>query len=114
MLETVVSISSVSCTLPSKVFALARFTHGAARHAMPAREMVLLAEMPNRYRQKKMGETPIIFLPVVAPEPRRKPHAQRLCKFSIFHDALQSNTRAKAPEKRRVKRRIRPHSSYDA
>jgi hypothetical protein len=55
MLETVVSISSVSCTVPSKVFALARFTHGAARHAMRTREMVLLAEMPNRYRQKKMG-----------------------------------------------------------
>ncbi|MGG1943941.1 hypothetical protein AB1286_03935 [Trinickia sp. NRRL B-1857] len=55
MLETVVSISSVSCTVPSKVFALARFTQGAARHAMRTREMVLLAEMPNRYRQKKMG-----------------------------------------------------------
>jgi hypothetical protein len=29
-------------------------------------------------RQKKMGETPIILLPVVAPEPhtKPKPHAQ--------------------------------------
>jgi len=34
---------------------------------MPARGKVLLTKMPNRYRQKKMGFTPIFFLPVVAP-----------------------------------------------
>ncbi|HTH75959.1 MAG TPA: hypothetical protein VL635_16310 [Trinickia sp.] len=60
---------------------------------MPAREKVLLTEMPNRFRQKKMGLTPIIFLPVVAPEPRKKPHAQRLCEYSIFNGALQSGER---------------------
>ncbi|WP_206955880.1 hypothetical protein [Trinickia acidisoli] len=69
MPETVVSISSVSCTLPSKVFAHAHehLRGRAPRHA-DARKGAL-PEMQNRYRQKKMGFTPIIFLPVVAPEP---------------------------------------------
>jgi len=67
---------------------------------MPARGKVLLTKMPNRYRQKKMGFTPIIFLPVVASEPHTNLHAQRLCEFSIFRRVLQSGERARAPVER--------------
>ncbi|GLU34829.1 hypothetical protein Busp01_46710 [Trinickia caryophylli] len=94
MPETVVSISSVSCTVPSKVFARANTppnTHEAARLA-GARKRCVLPEMTNRYRQKKMGSRPSSCRWSHLSRTDKKPHAQRLREFSIFERVLQSAT----------------------
>jgi hypothetical protein len=55
----------------------------------PSRRTFVLPKMPNHKlkRQKKMGETPIILLPVVAPEPHIKSRTPSDSAIvAIFHD----------------------------
>jgi hypothetical protein len=59
------------------MFALQPSRYTRELRAKPAHVRATRDADPHKLSgKKKMGETPIILLPVVAPEPHMKPHAQ--------------------------------------
>jgi hypothetical protein len=95
LLHTLVAPGCALRTLRAIARLLARYSAVAFRIPPdPRAEPPSNAWICELARQKKMGETPIILLPVVAPEPYQKPdsqaHAQRLRDCSHFSGQTQT------------------------